>query len=189
MSTGDWQEALLAALRVAVKRRMVADVPIGVLLSGGFDSSLIVALLAESGPGRRPEDVQHRLRGGGRRARRRVRVLGPRGERVRYRSSADRIDDVDLVPAVDGAIAADERADGQPRLRRVLPALARRCPRHVKVVQSGQGADEIFAGYDWYPPLAGCRGPVPSTPTRACSSTGRSRSARDARRPSTLDRE
>jgi len=37
------------ALRVAVRRRMVADVPVGVLLSGGVDSSLIVALLAEAG--------------------------------------------------------------------------------------------------------------------------------------------
>ena len=37
------------ALRTAVRRRMVADVPVGVLLSGGVDSSLIVALLAEMG--------------------------------------------------------------------------------------------------------------------------------------------
>ena len=45
----DWQSALLDSLRVAVDRRMVADVPVGVLLSGGIDSSLVVALLAEAG--------------------------------------------------------------------------------------------------------------------------------------------
>nr|MDT0665103.1 asparagine synthase-related protein [Micromonospora sp. DSM 115978] len=45
----DWQEAIAEKLRVAVRRRMVADVPVGVLLSGGLDSSLIVALLAEAG--------------------------------------------------------------------------------------------------------------------------------------------
>ena len=47
----DWSDATLEALRTAVKRRMVSDVPVGVLLSGGLDSSLIVALLAELGHG------------------------------------------------------------------------------------------------------------------------------------------
>ena len=45
----DWQDALLESLTTAVRRRMVADVPVGVLLSGGLDSSLLVALLAEAG--------------------------------------------------------------------------------------------------------------------------------------------
>ncbi len=49
LSREEWQEQLLAMLRVAVKRRMISDVPVGVLLSGGVDSSLIVGLLAEAG--------------------------------------------------------------------------------------------------------------------------------------------
>mgnify|MGYP000075691304 CR=1 FL=1 len=44
-----WEERVHAALKAAVRRRMVADVPVGVLLSGGVDSSLIVGLLAEAG--------------------------------------------------------------------------------------------------------------------------------------------
>src|SRR5437899_1307401 len=48
-TAADWQEAIEAALGLAVRRRLVADVPVGVLLSGGLDSSLIVALLAEEG--------------------------------------------------------------------------------------------------------------------------------------------
>ena len=49
MSARDWRDAVLESLRVAVRRRMVADVPVGVLLSGGLDSSLVVALLADEG--------------------------------------------------------------------------------------------------------------------------------------------
>ncbi|PZF90842.1 asparagine synthase (glutamine-hydrolyzing), partial [Micromonospora deserti] len=48
-SDKDWQDALLESLTTAVRRRMVADVPVGVLLSGGLDSSLVVALLAGEG--------------------------------------------------------------------------------------------------------------------------------------------
>src|SRR5690606_9966856 len=49
MDEADWADATLEALRVAVRRRQVADVPVGVLLSGGLDSSLITALLADGG--------------------------------------------------------------------------------------------------------------------------------------------
>ncbi len=38
--------------------------------------------------------------------------------------------------------------------------LSERVSQHVKVVQSGQGADEVFAGYHWYPPLADSSNPV-----------------------------
>ncbi|TVQ43640.1 MAG: asparagine synthase (glutamine-hydrolyzing), partial [Gammaproteobacteria bacterium] len=48
-SFADWQDETLAVMRRAVKRRLVADVPVGVLLSGGLDSSLVVGLLAEAG--------------------------------------------------------------------------------------------------------------------------------------------
>src|SRR5690606_30851568 len=48
-SREEWRDLVHAALRKAVDRRMVADVPVGVLLSGGLDSSLIVGLLAEAG--------------------------------------------------------------------------------------------------------------------------------------------
>src|SRR3546814_8246991 len=38
--------------------------------------------------------------------------------------------------------------------------LSREVAKHVTVVQSGQGADEVFAGYHWYPPLADSNDPV-----------------------------
>src|SRR5699024_12398829 len=48
-SERDWEDAVETALRTAVERRLVADVPVGVLLFGGLDSSLVVGLLAEHG--------------------------------------------------------------------------------------------------------------------------------------------
>ena len=65
-SERDWEDAVLAALRLAVERRLVADVPVGCLLSGGVDSSLIVGLLAEAGQ-HGLQTFSHRLRVGRRR--------------------------------------------------------------------------------------------------------------------------
>ena len=56
--------------------------------------------------------------------------------------------------------------------------LSEEVSKHVKVVQSGQGADEMLAGYDWYPPLADVPPrPAPSRPTRRRSSTARTTSS------------
>ena len=93
----DWQEALLDALRAAVERRMVADVPVGVLLSGGIDSSLVVALLAEAGQ-TGLQHLQHRLRLRRRRVRRRVRVLHLVAEHFGTDHHRIRIDSSRLLP-------------------------------------------------------------------------------------------
>jgi asparagine synthase (glutamine-hydrolysing) len=151
-SAAEWQARLLDKLRQAVRRRMVADVPVGVLLSGGLDSSLIVALLAESG--QRPLmtfSIGFEAAG------------GQSGDEFEYSDliaktfETDhrqiRIDDARFLPAVDQAIAAMS----EPMISHDAVAfylLSEEVKKHVKVVQSGQGADEIFAGYAWYPALA-----------------------------------
>ena len=152
MSAQDWSEEVLTTLRRAVRRRMVADVPVGVLLSGGIDSSLIVALLAEEG--------QHDLRtfsvgfeASG----------GESGDEFVYSDIVAKHFDTDhqkimvpserLLPSVDSAIAAMS----EPMVSHDCVAfylLSGEVSKSVTVVQSGQGADEVFAGYDWYPPLA-----------------------------------
>ena len=152
LTTAAWTEAVLAGVRTAVDRRMVADVPVGVLLSGGLDSSFIVALLAEAGQ----SDLQTFSIGF-------AEAGGESGDEFGYsdmvaeRFDTDhhkiRIDDSRLLPALRSAI----EAMSEPMVSHDAVAfylLSQEVSRHVKVVQSGQGADEVFAGYDWYPPLA-----------------------------------
>ena len=139
MTPQDWNAAVLDALRVAVRRRMVADVPVGVLLSGGLDSSLIVALLAEQGQrGLATFSIGFDAAGG---------ETGDEfvysdlvAQAVRHRPPAD--------PRRPGPDAArrrrgdhgDERADGQPRLRGVLPAVGGgREVGHRRAVRAGRG--------------------------------------------------
>lgn len=152
-SERDWQDALLASLRTAVERRMVADVPVGVLLSGGIDSSLVVALLAEAGQ----TDLATFSIGF-------ESAGGESGDEFEYsdvvarRFATDhhriRIDGSRLLPGIDGAL----EAMSEPMVSHDCVAfylLSEDVSSHVKVVQSGQGADEVLGGYDWYPPLAG----------------------------------
>ncbi|TFV86988.1 N-acetylglutaminylglutamine amidotransferase [Blastococcus sp. CT_GayMR16] len=149
----DWEEALLESLRVAVERRMVSDVPVGVLLSGGIDSSLVVALLAEMGQtGLSTFSIGFDSAG------------GENGDEFEYstlvaeRFGTDHhriaIDNARLLPGIDAAVAAMS----EPMVSHDCVAfylLGEDVSKHVKVVQSGQGADEVLGGYDWYPPLAG----------------------------------
>ena len=148
----EWQEALIDALRSAVERRMVADVPVGVLLSGGIDSSLVVALLAEAGQSElRTFSVGFEPAG------------GEAGDEFEYSDLVARrfatqhrrmlIEGPRLLPAIGAAV----RAMSEPMVSHDCVAfylLSEEVSRDVKVVQSGQGADEVLGGYDWYPPLA-----------------------------------
>jgi asparagine synthase (glutamine-hydrolysing) len=150
-SERDWEDAVLESLRVAVDRRLVADVPVGCLLSGGVDSSLIVGLLAEAGQhGLATFSIGFES------------VGGVKGDEFRYsdiiaeRFGTDhhqiRIGTDRMLPALDGAIGAMS----EPMISHDCVAfylLSQEVAKHVKVVQSGQGADEVFAGYHWYPPM------------------------------------
>jgi asparagine synthase (glutamine-hydrolysing) len=152
MSASEWRDAVLDALRTAVRRRMVADVPVGVLLSGGLDSSLIVALLADEGQ-RDLATFSVGFESEG----------GDEGDEFVYSDLVAKEFATDhhqlMVPservstALDGAVAAMS----EPMISHDVVAfhlLAEQVAKEVKVVQSGQGADEVFAGYGWYPRLA-----------------------------------
>ncbi|MEU6104090.1 N-acetylglutaminylglutamine amidotransferase [Streptomyces flaveolus] len=152
MSPSEWRDAVLDALRTAVRRRMVADVPVGVLLSGGLDSSLIVALLSDEGQ-RHLATFSVGFESEG----------GAEGNEFRYSDLVAGEFATDhhqlMVPservstALDGAVAAMS----EPMISHDVVAfhlLSEQVAKDVKVVQSGQGADEVFAGYHWYPDLA-----------------------------------
>jgi asparagine synthase (glutamine-hydrolysing) len=147
----DWQERTLDALRTAVERRLVADVPVGVLLSGGLDSSLIVGLLAEQGQhGLSTFSVGFEAAG------------GEKGDEFEYSDIIARhfntdhhrifVDSSRLLPSLEHCVSAMS----EPMVSHDVIGfylLSHEVSKHVKVVQSGQGADEVFGGYHWYPPL------------------------------------
>ncbi|HEY7643843.1 MAG TPA: N-acetylglutaminylglutamine amidotransferase [Hyphomicrobiales bacterium] len=154
----EWRDLVLEALRKAVALRMVADVPVGVLLSGGVDSSLIVGLLAEAGQ-------QHLMTFsvGFEEAH------GERGDEFQYsdliaRRFATRHHKI-FVPSerLIGALPGTIEAMSEPMVSYDnvgFYLLSQEVARHIKVVQSGQGADEIFGGYHWYPPLMSSNDPA-----------------------------
>jgi asparagine synthase (glutamine-hydrolysing) len=129
-----------------VERQMTADVPVGAFLSGGLDSSTIVALMS-------------------RHARGPVRTFSA--------GFGDLIDELPFAREVASAYGTDHHEtqveidvpEMLERMGRVydepfadssnIPTwlLARHARKHVKVVLSGDGGDEIFGGYDWYTPL------------------------------------
>jgi asparagine synthase (glutamine-hydrolysing) len=151
LSAAQWQARVLQALRDAVRRRLIADVPVGVLLSGGLDSSLVVGLLAELG-----QNNLNTFSIGF------ERVHGEEGNEFEFSDLIARhygtehhkieADASMVLPALEDCICAmSEPMVSHDCIGFYL--LSRAVSRHVKVVQSGQGADEIFGGYHWYPPM------------------------------------
>jgi asparagine synthase (glutamine-hydrolysing) len=149
LTEAEWTDAVADAMKAAVNRRRVADVPVGVLLSGGLDSSLIVALLAELGHGGiKTFSIGFESVG---------KVSGDEfhysdiiAKRFRTDHEQIRIDGDRALDALPLAISAMS----EPMVSHDTVAfylLSEEVAKRVKVVQSGQGADEVFGGYSWYP--------------------------------------
>jgi asparagine synthase (glutamine-hydrolysing) len=144
LNEDDAAEALLEVLTEAVRLRMVADVPVGALVSGGVDSSLIVALMSQLSD--RPiqtfsigfdEQPFNEL---------------PHARKVALHCRTDhqelivRPDALNLLPTL-------VRHYGEPYADASAVAtfeVARLTRQHVTVALSGDGGDECFAGYDRY---------------------------------------
>ncbi len=138
---GELEEELIAIMREAVTSRMVADVPLGAFLSGGVDSSSVVALMAEASrravitcsigfDEERLDESSH------------AKAIAERFATDHHARTvgADQFDQIDRLAEIYDEPFAD--ASALPTLS--VCQLAR---EHVTVALSGDGADEALAGY------------------------------------------
>ncbi|MEZ5454239.1 MAG: N-acetylglutaminylglutamine amidotransferase [Thiothrix sp.] len=149
-SEQEWIEGIHNALKTAVRRRNnIADVPVGVLLSGGLDSSLLVALLDEIGI----QDIRTFTIGFDDQPEEKgseYEYSDAVVERFRPTHHKFHIPNEQTLLRLPEAVAnMAEPMFGQDAIGFYL--LSEQVSQHVKVVQSGQGADEVFGGYFWYP--------------------------------------
>jgi asparagine synthase (glutamine-hydrolysing) len=155
----EWLERVRDEVAAAVRRRLVADVPLGALLSGGVDSSVVVALMAQASTepvrtftvGFADERYDERPH-----ARAVAERWGTRHEEVVVEA-----DPADALPRL-GAVL-DEPLGDEAVLGQLLVSEAAR--RHVTVALAGDGGDESFAGYERYAAHA-LAARIPALPAR-----------------------
>lgn len=143
-SENEWLDALEQELASAVRMRLVSDVPVGAMLSGGVDSSLVTALMARaSGKQVKTFSVtfENELFNEGPYARRVAEQFGTEHHELAMRA--------DVPETIEQLTRLLEEPFGDSSM---LPTylIARLVRQHVTVALSGDGGDELFAGYDRY---------------------------------------
>ncbi len=144
--TRDFKQRLYTLLEGAVKRRLISDVPLGAFLSGGIDSSIIVALMARNST--RP-----------------VRTFSigykdlPAFDETKYAREVAKLNRTDhqefklgYKDVLEAFPAVLETIDEPFADSSAVPTfiVSRETRRHVTVALSGDGGDELFAGYRMY---------------------------------------
>ncbi len=143
-SDGEWVELLESELRAVVKSHLVADVPVGALLSGGLDSSTLVGLVKREHGARTltfTAEFAEATYGEGALARSYAEAIGAANEQVLFGPPS-----LELLRRI--VWHSDE-----PTADLSMPPFFAVCElarRHVAVALSGEGADEVFAGYETY---------------------------------------
>lgn len=139
LKPGQWEEAVDAAIQKSVRRQLVSDVPLGAFLSGGVDSSLVVAAMgrAQTFSIGFDDPSYNEL---------------PWAQRVARHLGVDHVDEV-IRPDIEELFHRlmhfmdDPIGDFSIFPTYLVSRLAR---KHVTVALSGDGGDEIFGGYEGY---------------------------------------
>lgn len=144
LSDGEQRERALEVMRESVRLRMRSDVPIGLFLSGGMDSSTVLALMAEASP--RPvrtftigfDDPAYNEAGY-------ARLVAERFG-ADHTEETVRLDAIELLPAI------VEHFDEPFGDSSAIPTfrVSQLAARELKVVLNGDGGDETFGGYERY---------------------------------------
>ena len=175
----DWHSELRELFEDAVRCHMISDVEVGVFLSGGLDSSLVLSYMSEMSP--------HRVKAFSVAVRHdNVYDESPYARMAAERYGAELIEiPFTSADAVDAATRYIDHLDEPIADAAQLPTfiLSEMAHQHVKVVLSGEGADELFAGYDYYDRFATMSGRF-----RRSIEPMRRRRAETARTGSTVER-
>jgi asparagine synthase (glutamine-hydrolysing) len=139
-----WVDRLQEKLEETVRRHLVADVPVGALLSGGIDSTTLVSIVRAQHRDQTmtfTADFAEASYGEGRIARQMAAALGASNEQVVFGAPS-----IDLLRRI---VAHAE----EPTADLSMPAFYAVCElagKRVKVAVSGEGADEVLAGYETF---------------------------------------
>ena len=149
LSEQEWIAATRTVMARAVERhRLASDVPVGVLLSGGLDSSLLVGMLADHVDDLNTfsigfEDVAGETAN-------EFEYSDLMAEHFSTRHHRFSIPNSEVLARLPDAIA--QMSEPMPSYDvTAFYLLGEKVSEHVKVVLAGQGADEVFGGYFWYP--------------------------------------
>jgi asparagine synthase (glutamine-hydrolysing) len=143
-------EDLRARLQAAVRRRMVADVPVGIFLSGGMDSSAVVACIARETAAEHVKTFSIGFREKSFDESGYARIMAA------HAGTEHREEILEIGAAREAAVPVIGQLDEPMGDSSIIPTylLARFARRHVTVALGGDGGDELFAGYSPFRALA-----------------------------------